>query len=405
MNVLIADKFEPSGIDALRGAGCHVTVDANLKDTALLGAVTRLEPRVLVVRSTRVTEAVLQATPALSVVVRAGAGVNAIDLAAASRQSVLVANCPGRNAVAVAELTFALILSLDRRVVDATADLRAGAWNKKEYAKARGLKGRTLGIVGMGTIGRAVATRALGFEMNVVAWSRSLTSASADEFGVSCCESPGEVASKCDILTIHLAASPETKGIIGANVFDRLKPGSFVINTARADLVDYGALTAAVGKLGLRVGLDVFPDEPASGQAEFSSEIIGADGVVYGTPHIGASTDQAQAAIADETVGIITDYLRTGRVRNCVNLCDKTPAKYIMIVRHRNRPGVLAHILHAISHAGVNVSEMENLLCAGAESACAQIKLDGDLSPDVLREIKEGNEHIFGVTFGALTSR
>ncbi len=402
MKILIADKFETTGIEELKQAGCDVIYEPKLDSDALRDAIARLGPRVLVVRSTKVTAPMFEAGDSLGVVVRAGAGVNSIDIEAASRRAVLVSNCPGKNAVAVAELAFALILALDRRVVENTNDLRRGVWNKTEYSKARGLKGRTLGIVGLGQIGRLVARRAQAFDMEVIAWSRSLTESAAKELGVVRCASLGDVAARCDILSIHLAAAPETKKLINAGVFRNLKPGSYVINTARADVIDHHALIAAIAEKQLCVGLDVFPEEPSGGEGKFADAIFKSGGVVYGTHHIGASTEQAQNAIAEETVNIIKEYMRTGQVENCVNLCAATPAKYMLIVRHRNRPGVLAHTLNAISHAGVNVEEMENVICAGVESACAQIKLDGPLGDDLLSQIKAGNEHIFAVSFAAI---
>jgi D-3-phosphoglycerate dehydrogenase len=169
MRVLIADKFGGNGVDALRAAGCDVVLDPGLNGQALRDAIVKTLCRILVVRSTEVTADMLQAGNTLCLVVRAGAGVNTIDVTAASQRAILVANCPGKNAIAVAELTFALILGLDRRVCENVVDLRNGRWNKREYAAARGLKGRTLGVVGLGRIGEAVVRRALAFEMDVVA--------------------------------------------------------------------------------------------------------------------------------------------------------------------------------------------------------------------------------------------
>jgi len=402
MKVLIADKFQDWGLEELRQAGCEVVYDPALEGDALREAIGRTGCAVLIVRGTRVTEAMLSAGGVLSVVVRAGAGYNTIDVAAASRRSILVANCPGKNAVAVAELTFALILGLDRRVVENVVDLRNGKWNKHEYDKARGLKGRTLGVVGLGQIGQAVVKRAQAFEMPVAAWSRSLTAEWASELGVIRCESPVEVASRSDILTIHLAAAPETKGIINAVVLNALPPGSYVINTSRAEVMDYPALAVAVRERGLRVGLDVFADEPSSGAGAFRAAILDAGGIVYGTHHIGASTEQAQQAIADETIRIVRQYLHSGKVENCVNLCERSRARYVVVVRHRNRPGVLAHTLNEISQAGVNVEEMENVICAGAESACARIKLAGPLGEEVLARIRGGNQHVLGVSMSSV---
>src|SRR5690348_953248 len=177
MRVLIADKFEQSGRDGLQSLGCEISYQPDLKDDALAAAIKHEAPDVLVVRGTKVTEPMLDAGQ-VKLVVRAGAGFNTIDVRAASRRGIYVSNCPGKNSIAVAELTFALILALDRRIAENVADLRAGRWNKKEYSRARGLFGRTLGILGYGNIGQEVARRALAFGMRVVVWSRRFDRAS-----------------------------------------------------------------------------------------------------------------------------------------------------------------------------------------------------------------------------------
>src|SRR5256885_7286556 len=169
MLVLVADKFEKVGLDGLKAAGCDVLYQPDLKDDSLTAAVRPSGADVLVVRSTTVTAPMLEAG-ALSLVVRAGAGYNTIDVATASRRGIYVSNCPGRNAIAVAELAFSLILALDRRVPDNVADLRAGIWNKQEYSRARGLFGRTLGLLGFGSIGQEMARRAEAFGMPVIVW-------------------------------------------------------------------------------------------------------------------------------------------------------------------------------------------------------------------------------------------
>lgn len=398
MKVLIANAFEPNAIEELRDAGFEVAYDPKLTADALRDAIAKSQAAVLIVRGTKVTADMLEASPHLSLVVRAGAGVNTIDVAAASKRSILVANCPGRNAVAVAELTFGLILALDRRIVDNVADLRAGKWNKKEYSAARGLKGRTLGIIGMGRIGQEVAHRAQAFEMPTVAWSRSFKPMDADAYGVDYAESAGEVAERCDILTIHLAAAAETKNLVNAGVIGKLKPGSYVINTARADVLDYAALAAAIRERGLRAGLDVYPGEPEGGAAEFHAEILKAGGVVYGTHHIGASTDQAQQAIADETVRIVKLFRDTGEVDNCVNIAPHPTTDYLIVVRHMNQPGVLAHVLNHLGAARINVEEMENAILTDKRTACARIRLEQKPGNDLLRKIESGSEHILGIS-------
>ena len=219
MKVLIADKFEESGIEGLKAIGCDVVCDPNLKDETLVDAVRLTQADVLIVRSTRVTEAVLDAGR-LSLVVRAGAGYNTIDVKAASARGIYVSNCPGKNAIAVAELAFSLILALDRRIADNVSDLRDGKWDKKEYGKARGLHGRTLGLIGLGRIGCEMIARAKAFGMNVIGWSRSLTPEAAAEMGISFRQTFIEVANDCDILSIHLALAPDTLGVINADIFE-----------------------------------------------------------------------------------------------------------------------------------------------------------------------------------------
>jgi D-3-phosphoglycerate dehydrogenase / 2-oxoglutarate reductase len=395
MKVLIADKFEESGIDGLKEIGCEVVYNPDLKDDSLVEAIRDSQADILVVRSTRVTEAAL-AAGRLSLVVRAGAGYNTIDVKAASSRGIYVSNCPGKNSIAVAELAFALILALDRRLPDNAADLRAGKWNKKEYGKARGLYGRTLGLIGLGQIGREMITRARAFGMDVTGWSRSLTPESAAELGISYRQTIIEVAHDCDILSVHLALAPDTRGVINADVFEVMKPGSYLINTSRAEIVDQAALKQAVKTKGIRAGLDVFANEPEGATGDFYDEIVTLPNV-YGTHHIGASTDQAQEAIAAETVRIISAFKDTGKVPNVVNLADHTPATHMLVVRHLDRPGVLAYVLNEIKAANINVQRMENIVFAGAEAAVARIELDGALEPATVDRIRAGNSDVIEI--------
>ncbi|MCK6482609.1 MAG: hydroxyacid dehydrogenase [Phycisphaerae bacterium] len=397
MKILIADKFESWGIEELKKSGFEVAYEPGLKDAALRDAVASTRCAVLIVRSTVVGADALGASPHLSLVLRAGAGYNTIDVATASRRGILVANCPGKNAIAVAELTFALILALDRRIVENVVDLRAGQWNKKEYSEARGLKDRTLGVIGTGQIGRAVIDRARAFEMNVVAWSRSLTAEAAAAMNVRYAAGPAEVAERCDILTIHLAAATETLNLINADVLNRLRPGSYVINTARADVLDYAALAAAVRERKLRAAVDVFPGEPKVGAGPFVAEIMQAGGVVYGTHHIGASTEQAQNAIAAEAVRLVRQFRASGVCDHCVNVAPWSAAGRMLIVRHHNQPGVLAHVLTHLSRAHVNVEHMENVIVAGEQAAYARICVSRAPDAAVVDAIRTGNEHVLAV--------
>src|ERR1043165_3304713 len=392
MKVLIADKFEQSGRDGLAAIGCEVTFQPDLKDEALVEAIRALKPDVLVVRGTKVTEAALDAG-ALKLVVRAGAGYNTIDVAAASRRGIYVSNCPGKNSIAVAELAFALILALDRRVADNVMALRQGQWNKKEFSKARGLYGRTLGLIGTGQIGQEMIPRARAFGMKVVAWSRSLTPERAAALGLERLDTPQEVARVADIVSVHLALKPETRSIVGADIFNSMKEGAIFINTARGEVVDQAALAHALQTRNIRAGLDGFANEPTSATGAFTDEIAKEQNL-YGTHHIGASTDQAQEAIAAETVRIVQSFKETGIVPNVVNLAKRTPATHTLVVRHRDRPGVLAHVLDAIKGANINVQEMENIIFEGSEAAVARINLEAAPPAETLERLRAENPDI-----------
>jgi D-3-phosphoglycerate dehydrogenase / 2-oxoglutarate reductase len=392
MRVLVADKFEQSGRDGLTSLGCDVVYQPDLKDEALAAAITKEAPDVLVVRGTKVTEPMLDAGP-IKLVVRAGAGYNTIDVAAASKRGIYVSNCPGKNSIAVAELAFALILALDRRIADNVITLRQGQWNKKEYSKARGLFGRTLGLIGVGKIGQEMIPRARAFGMPVVAWSRRLTVERAAALGVEYKETPIEVARAADVVSVHLALNPETRGLVGADLLNAMREGSYFINTSRGEVVDQQALIDVMKSRGIRAGLDVYALEPTGGSGEFQDPISN-ESNLYGTHHIGASTDQAQEAIAGETVRIVREFKETGKVPNVVNLAQQTPATHRLVVRHLDRPGVLAGVLDAIKAEQINVQEMENIVFEGAAAAVARINLDKPPSDAMLHKLRSESADI-----------
>ncbi|MBT4864327.1 MAG: hydroxyacid dehydrogenase [Planctomycetaceae bacterium] len=385
MKILIADKLSEHALSALKVAGLDADFRPDLSAAELPAAIGSFN--VLVVRSTKVTADTISAADSLSLIVRAGAGVNTIDVAAASDGGIYVTNCPGRNSDAVAELAIGLLVACDRRIADATAELRSGHWNKKKYSGARGLKGRTLGILGMGMIGRAVARRAHGLEMDVIAWSRSLTSECADTLGVQFAESPLAVAKACDAVSIHLATTAETRSLVDAEFLAAMPDGGIVVNSSRGELVDTAALKEAIRKKGLRVGLDVFEDEPGAGVAEFADTDLA--GSVTCTPHIGASTQQASEAIAAEVVEIINTFRETGRPTNVVNVSARTSATHSLVIRHYNRVGVLAGVLDALRKADINVEEMDNAIFEGAGAACCTLQLDEAPSQNLIGNLSQ----------------
>jgi len=400
MKVLIADKMAPVVRPALEALGCSVFQDPGLSGADLEAALAEQDPAVLVVRSTRVTADHLAAARSLSVVVRAGAGVNTIAVGAASSRGIYVANCPGKNAAAVAELALGHILNADRRIADNVATLRDGQWRKGVFAKGtRGLKGRTLGLIGMGNIGSEVARRAQAFDMKVVAWDISLTPDRAQFLGVESLNSAVEVAERADVLSVHIALNEHTKGLVSGEVLGAMRPGAIFINTSRGPVVDEAALADVIQSKGVKAGLDVFCDEPGSDGA-WSTDLASLDGV-YGTHHIGASTEQASEAVGDEVVRIVTAWKDTGSVPNCVNLASTLHATHLLVVRHRDEVGVLASVLTALRKGDINVQEMQNIVFQGAHAACAHIQVHAAPSPDLLIEI-ESNPAIFAVDVVAM---
>jgi len=401
MKVLIADVFPQKYVESLEKLNCEVLYDQSLKDKGLTDELKRFSPNILIVRSTGVTGEMFAACPGLSLVIRAGSGYNTIDVKTASERSVYVANCPGKNAIAVAELAMGLILSLDRSIPDNVIALQAGKWDKKRFSKASGTYGRTLGVVGVGRIGREVIARARAFGMHVIGWSRSLTPERASTLGIGFCESFLDIADRSDVVSVHLALTDETKGLIGKEFFSRMKQGAHFINTSRAEIVDHEALREAVKTKSVRAGVDVYDDEPAEKECDYISG-LGSDPNVYGTHHIGASTEQAQNAVMEEAVSIVRDYMVTGHVRNCVNILERTPARYCLSVHHRNRVGILAGVLDVVRDAKINVETMENIIFQGAEGACARILIDGSLSAKDIESITKSSPDIYSVTQATL---
>ena len=393
MKVLIADAFSEAHLDGFRRLGLEVDYRPTIAAADLAGALS--DAQILVVRSKQVSAAAIEAGAALGLIVRAGAGVNTIALEAASHRGVFVANCPGQNAIAVAELTMGLLLALDRRIPEQVADLRAGKWNKKEFSKAQGLYGRTLGVIGLGAIGQAVVARARAFGMPIVAWSRSLTAERARALGVTRADTVASLCGQADAVTVHVAYSAETRGLVGEAALSRMRSRAILINAARAEVIDSAALRRAVREKGLRVALDVFDQEPDKAEGAFADDIVALPGV-YGTHHVGASTEQAQSAIADETLRIVAAYVQSGDVPNCVNVLPptRTPARAELIVRHHDRVGVLAEVLGAVRRHDINVETMHNTIFEGARAACARIRLGTRPPADLLAEIRRHDQII-----------
>lgn len=321
MRVLVADKFEKSGLDGLKDIGTDVVYEPDLQDAALGARIKETEAEALVVRGTKVTGEMMAGSK-LKLIIRAGAGYNTIDCKTASELGIRVCNCPGKNSQAVAELAFGLILSCDRRIPDNVAQLRAGKWNKKEFSKTQGLHGRTIGLVGMGYIGKEMIPRAKAFGMVVLAYSNYLSPDEAMELEIEKVDDLSELAARSDVVSVHTSLRDDTRGLIGEKFFDAMKQGSIFVNTSRAEVVDQSALLKAVDEKKIWAGLDVFHGEPTGGEGEYDGPLKTSPRV-YCTHHIGASTEQAQEAVATEVVRIVSEFQATGHAPNVVN---KVPA-------------------------------------------------------------------------------
>jgi D-3-phosphoglycerate dehydrogenase / 2-oxoglutarate reductase len=319
MNVLIADGLSKAGIALLKAQPALNTIVSNPKEYQQHLA----EADALVVRSAvQVTADVMARAPRLRVVGRAGVGVDNVDLNAATAAGILVMNTPGGNAVSVAEHTMAMMLAMARHIPQAAASTKAGKWEKKKLT-GNELRGKTLGIVGLGSIGREVVKRARAFEMRILASDPYVTSQIARDLNVELVD-VCKLWAESDYLTLHVSLTPETNGLLSADAFAMMKQGVRIVNCARGELIDEAALTEAIrsGKVA-GVALDVFTSEPPS--ADYP--LFALDPVVA-TPHIGGSTEEAQEIVGVRIAEQIVEYLTTGIAINAVNMPAVTPEQY-----------------------------------------------------------------------------
>lgn len=395
MKVLIADNFPEIYVEKIKSLVKEVIFEPKVKENDLPNHIQGVD--ILVVRSTVVNAECIEKSDRLSLIIRAGAGVNTIDIKSANKKGIYVTNCPGKNSVAVAELAMGLICTIDRKIPDNVIDFRNGKWDKALYSKADGLFGKTLGVVGTGKIGIELIKRAKAFGLNIVAWSRSLTDEKAEELEIERASSLEELFSSSDIVSIHLAQNAETKKLISKELISKMKKGAYFINTARAGVVDEAALIDAAKNGNIFLGLDVLTDEPESKEGKLSTPLRDLPNV-YLTHHIGASTEQAQNAVAEEACNIIADYVSVGAIKNWVNRIKQSPAKYQLVVRHFDKPGVLAKVLRLLSEEKINAQEMENVIFDDAVTACCTIKLDSQPTKKTLSEIESLKEEIINVT-------
>ncbi len=382
LKVLVADKFPDKYIQQMKDLDLEVIYSPKLGEKDLPEAAADVD--ILVVRSTVVNEDTINKSKKLNLIIRAGSGVNNINIPAANKKGIYVTNCPGMNAVAVAELAMGLMISLDRSIPDNVADFNKGIWNKDKYSKGKGLKGKTLGLIGVGNIGKEVAKRALAFEMNV--YGKDITRIEGVQ--IKDFSEMDQLLPLCDIVTIHLPATPQTKGLFNKQMFSYMKDGAYLINTSRQDIVVEDDLLEAIKEKNIRYACDVFKGEPEAKSGEVSSKLQNNPNV-YVTHHIGASTEQAQDAVAEETVKIIKKFICSGVIDHWVNRAKVSDAHFQLVVKHYDKPGVLASVLDVIRSGDINIEEIENIIFEGGIVACCTMKLKHPATAEMLKQINE----------------
>ena len=312
LRVLITDNLSEAGLAILRESpqlevvmGSPENVREQLQDVE----------GVIIRSATKLTAEVLAGQPRLKVIVRAGVGVDNVDLDAATREGIIVMNTPAGNTTSTAELAFALMASLSRNIPQAAATMKAGGWDRKKFTGSQ-LAGKTLAVIGLGRIGLTLAKRALAFEMKVIGYDPFLSEERAREFGIELFREVDDVIDKCDYISVHTPLTPETKGLINAERMKKMRPGARIINCARGGIVDEADLVEAVKNGTIAgAGLDVYPQEPPAKD----DPIRGVDNIIT-TPHLGASTEEAQEAVAVEAADIITAFLVNNEVRHAINM-------------------------------------------------------------------------------------
>lgn len=394
MRLLIADKFPEHYIAEFKKLGLDVEYSPKLGENDLPEKIKDVD--ILVVRSTNVTEETIKKSNTLNLIVRAGAGVNNINIPAANQKGVYVTNCPGKNSIAVAELAVGLMISLDRRIANNVMDFKNKKWNKAEYSKAEGLFGKNLALIGVGNIGKEVAKRALALGMNVYGKDISrIEGVAIKDFSEM-----DQILPIADVISIHLPLTDETKNLFNEKMFSYVKPNSILINTSRSEIIDESALIKAVKEKNLKVGLDVFKDEPEGKEGEVCSPLQELENV-YITHHIGASTEQAQNAVAEETVKIVRDFIKSGVIAHWVNRAQRTDSHYQLVVKHFDRPGVLAAIFDVLRKGHINIEEVENVIFEGGLAACCTMKLNKAATPEMLERFRS-DKNVLSISHLAL---
>ena len=387
MKILVGCSLPKSALHELRSLGTDVIYEPELTAERLEKLIGDMA--VLVVCRTRVSPEAIAAGKALQMILRAGTDTTNIAIDDASSQGVFVCNCPYKDAFAVAELTLGLLLALDRRVLHSAAALREGVPEEPAPTAALGLAGRTLGMMGFGPVEQEIAKRAQAFDMKLLAWSAALTPELAAERSIEFCAWPRELARQSDMVTIYAPPQRADELLIDAEFLRSMRPGAYIVYVGHPAALDQEALAEVAKERKLRVAYDISaPQLPGSDTGRFKSRLQAIPEVI-GTYRLADRTQQAYEATADEVVRVIREFLVAGNILNCVNLLERSPAKWQLLLRLRDVVGVIASIMAHIRDDGINAEEINSRVLLGAQAGWCVIALDERPSSETLDAIRE----------------
>lgn len=390
MKILIACEMPDFALNDLQSLGSEVLYEPTLTSETLPSKVR--DVGILIVESTRVTAEVLQRGQALQMIVRRGAGVSNIAVTEASVQGVCVSHCPSQHAVAVAELTLGMTLCLDRGICDRATSLR-DARKRQQATVGRGLHGRTLGVLNYGVVGAEVAKLARAFGMEVLAWSPTISpTPGRDEPAneVEFTDWPRELARRCDVVTVYSAPDASDDVLVDSEFLANMREHGYLVHIGNPGVIDEHALASAIERKSLRVAIDAYSSASGREAPRFRSKLLDNPGVI-GTHALGERTTQALHATAAEAVRIVREFLVAGVLLHCVNVVERSPATWQLVLRLRDAVGVMAAVMEAIRADGVNAEEITSRVFTGAQAAWCTIALDERPSAEALETIRSLN--------------
>lgn len=394
MKILVACTLPDFALNELRALGAELIVRPELPSEQL--AAHMGDVAILIVDRRRVPSEAVAASRALQMIVRAGTVVSNIALEEASTRGIFVVNCPHKDGPAIAELMLGMAVALDRRLLENARAVSEGRAPSAELLGARGLAGRTLGILGYTAISRYLVRRARGLGMSVLAWSASLTPGEGRIPDVEFCTWPRELAARSDVVTVFGPPEGVETVLVNSEFIQSMRAGALLVHVGHPGVLDEAALVAAASAGRLRVAADVYGSESPGEPSRVRSRLVEVPGVLL-TRYLGGSTDQARHAVAAEVVRIVRHCLLSGEVLNCVNLLERSPATWQLVLRLRDTVGVMAAVMDCIRADGVNAEEITSRVFCGARAACCTISLAERPSAEAVEAIRriDGVLHLY----------